>query len=191
MSYTKLLFWFFICSTLKIHSQVLSCSEIGGVYKSYESFTKHNLDDSICLDIKKNKIITKFYKLIVKEGDHRRSYKNMNLWGYREGNDLYRFFDDHSFFGDFFYIKVLDYNGLILYSKEEADNTKISGAKVNFFYSLDLKSPIKKLNIKNLTNDFSNTQFIEEISNLNELYAKNNNGIFKINILYLKYYAYP
>jgi hypothetical protein len=183
-------FCFFISLIPKANSQVITCNEIGGIYKNYESYTNESFDDSVCLDNKENKIITKFYNLIIKEGNHKRKYKNSIVGVYKDCKDLYRLFDENSFFGDFFYVKLVDNSGLVIYTKEEASYAKVSGAELNYFYSLDLKSPIKKLNLKNLRADFSNANFNTELLSLNNLSARDNNGNFKINILYVKYYKH-
>lgn len=174
---------FFLC-TGSIFSQPESDSSATiRLFKDYQDYLAASPLDTISLE-EGNKLSIGYNTLVIKQGNQKRKYNHGSLWGYQNENDLYRFYDQGTAFGLYGYYKVIDQDGLVLYSKKESGGYRMSSTYVNYYYSKDLTSPIKKLSIKNLKMDFLNLAFIAEIKGLENL--EKDSG--EINKIYRKYY---
>lgn len=147
-----------------------------------ESFKKNFYSDSICLDNKKNKIrLRSFYNVFVILNRHKTKYKAGSIYGFFDGSNKYRYAADRGVLKFNGYFKLLDDNGLIIYSYHNSGHTTF------YFYSKDTDSAIKSLTAKNIEFDFQNIDFITEVKNLKDI-TKKVDDTFLINNIYNKYY---
>ncbi|MCT4317804.1 hypothetical protein CMT34_17435 [Elizabethkingia anophelis] len=171
-------------------SKGANCLEAATIYQSYRDYLNGRPVDSTCLSNKGNNISIFYNKLTLKDGKLKRKYKHGSLWGYKKGNDVFRYYDKASTFGTYGYHKIIDQNGLVIYSKKESGGYRMSSTYTVHFYSKDLDSPLKKLTIKNLKTDFPDPSFIAELEKLKSLTEKDDNAGFEINNIYRKYYRF-
>lgn len=170
----------------QVNATTENCVEKIKLYTTYQDFRSSTTTDSVCLSVKNNKFSVFYNKLTLKDGGKKRKYAHGSLWAYQRGDDVYRYFDEATTFGTYGYHKILDQSGLIIYSKKESCGYRMSSTCTYYFYSKDLQSPLKKLNLKNLKKDFPNASFIAEAEKLEELTERDEkSGNFKINNVYL------
>ncbi|WP_295220892.1 hypothetical protein [uncultured Chryseobacterium sp.] len=134
---------------------------------------------------KKNKISINYNFITLRLGNIRHAYSNDEIWGYQKGNEIFRFYNQGIFWEDYEYVRVLenDKSGLVIYSKKERYYSSFN-SREHYFYSKNLESPIKKLSLKNLKEDYQNSDFIRQILLLDNLMEKDNNGNYIIDELY-------
>lgn len=162
-----------------------SCLEMVKIYKNYQDFSNEKFHDKLCLDDKKNKISINYNFITLRLGNIRHTYSNDEIWGYQKGNEIFRFYNQGIFWEDYEYVRVLekDKSGLVIYSKKERYYSSFN-SREHYFYSKNLESPIKKLSLKNLKEDYQNSDFIRQILLLDNLMEKDNNGNYIIDELY-------
>lgn len=165
-----------------------NCIESIKLYTTYKNYENNQTNDSICLSGKSKKFSIFYNKLVLKDGQNKRKYAHGSLWGYQKGNDLFRYFDKNATFGTYGYHKVIDTEGLIIYSKKESGGYRMSSTYNVYFYSNDLNSPLKKLTVKNLEADYPNPDFINGLKNLKSLPDKGINSNTMINDIYNRFY---
>lgn len=164
------------------------CIDIVKLYKSYQEYNDNLYSDSICLSEKKSKLSVFYNKLTIKDQKKKRKYPHGSLWRYKQGEDLFRFFDKINIFGAYGYHKVIGTNGLIIYSKKESGGYRMSSTYLVYFYSKDLSTPLERLSIKNLEKHFPNPSFINEVKTMKNLFESDTKGNLAINSIYNKYY---
>ncbi|MFN3755571.1 MAG: hypothetical protein ACK4RM_01320 [Flavobacterium sp.] len=139
------------------------CSKIGGVFYSIESYNARKYDDSLCLDNPKNKIYAgSFNRLVLKSADkNKKKYKYGEIFAYQTGNNIFIFQKQEKALDDYGFFPIMDTTGLIIYSRKES---RYRGTTLRFYYSVEIGSKIKRLNLKNIKLDFDNDEFIKKIS---------------------------
>jgi hypothetical protein len=175
---------FSVCSSPKD-----SCIETVKIFRTYKDFASKKSNDNLCLDNKKNKVRINYNFITLKKGNSKNTYSNSQLWGYQNANEIFRLYDPGTSWGDYGYVRVLenDQSGLVIYSKKERYYSSF-GTREHFFYSKDLESTIKKLSFENLKADYQNPDFIQQISLMDNLTEKDNDGNYKIYKIYRRYY---
>lgn len=142
-----------------------NCSKKGKIFNSLTSMNQNIAFDSVCLDNKKNKIYrNSSYTIILKENSNKRKYKKESVFAFFDGLNTYRFYQSEEKNNPIGYFKIENLDGLIIYSQIQYTSTKYSSwTSIKFFYSLTLESPIKSLNNKNISSDFNNIGFQNEV----------------------------
>lgn len=166
---------------------VVKCNEGIKLYKSFIDYSNNISIDSICVSDKRQKFSIFYNKLTLKEGQQKRKYANGSLWGYKRGNVTFRYFDKGTTFGTYGYHKVIDHQGLIIYSKYERGGYKVP-SHTYYFYSKDLNTPLERLTLKNIERDFPDSLFTIEVKKLVSLIELDSIGGLRINRIYNKYY---
>src|SRR5262249_39894722 len=107
-----------------------------------------------------------------------------SIYGFNDCGKVFRYFQGgKELNAQEDYYKVEEINGLVIYSSAFVSDAEI-------FYSLDLTSPIHRLTMENLKDDFKNyPEFLEAAKKLNSqpgdgLGTRDEKGNFKINSLY-------
>ncbi len=163
-----------------------------GVYKTYEDYLAKRFYDSIPLNVAKNKIyVGSFDRVVVKTDERKTSYKLGSLYGFFDGKNLRRFRVTNSQWEAYGYFIVRETSGLILYSQVQSGYKGTQ--QTNFYYSLELNSPIRSLTAKQLSSEFSNADFIDEVKKkvdrlINMSQEKWSVTLKEINEIYRKYF---
>ncbi len=89
-------------------------------------------------------------------------FKPGTVYGYYDNGKIYRYAPDDDQYVPEDYYKIVDDKGLIIYTSE------FNGGSEHY-YSVDLGSPIRRLNYKNLKEDFkTRPEFVSSIKRLND-----------------------
>lgn len=163
-----LLFRFLLLFTPAIlfaQEKEIDCINSIMLYKSYEGYSEGKVFDSACLSKQGNELKKYWGRLVLKKDEEKKKYSHGSLWGYQEGETLYRYFDDGKTFGVVYgYLELVDSDGLFIYIFREGYNFGIKGThKIHYHYSSSLDAPIKKLTLSNLESDIQNSNFIEDV----------------------------
>jgi outer membrane pore protein E len=167
-------------------------TEWAGVYKTYEDYLARRFYDSIPINVAKNKIyVGSFDRVVLKTNERKTSYKLGSIYGFYDGKNLRRYRETKSQWEDFGYFTVRETNGLVLYSQVQSGYKGTQ--QTEFYYSIDLNSPIKSLTVKNFFADFQNSAFTEEVKKkvdrlTNMSQEKWSVTLKEINEIYRKYF---
>jgi hypothetical protein len=162
---------------------------VAGVYLTQEDFVNNHLSHQINTNRKGNKLdftfpadLTLAVKLVTP--DTTLKFDAGTIYGYSDCGKIFRYYHGGKELNaqeDYYQLK--EAGGMIIYS-----SAFVSGEEI--FYSLTLTSPIHRLTIENLKQDFkSYPNFIEVAKKLNQkpadgLSTKDENDKYEINILY-------
>jgi hypothetical protein len=172
-----------------VHAQKDSC--YAGVYLTENDFVNNHLYQKINTSAPGYQL--KFppvadWKLEVKivTPDNVYKFPQGSIYGYSECGKRYRYSPGGRLYAIEDFYKVEEIGPLIIY-------TSVFNSGDEHFYSRDLHSPIKRLNIQNLKRDFRDKpEFIRAAKNMKKkgihggLATVDNNGYYKINGLYEK-----
>lgn len=185
MKTTFLFGWILLLMCLPVsYGQSARCKKIGGIYKSSDSYIQNHCSDTVCLDKKKNYIHEGFSnKVVIRADGIKSTLKGSEVYGYFDGNNTFRYFKTNEIKGPKGYFKIEDTSGLVIYSQI---NHYFRHSSISYFYSKGLNDPIKILDIKNLTSDFNNIDFINWVKELKSLNQKIDD-IFLVNELYHRF----
>jgi hypothetical protein len=149
----------FILMMIEVSAQNLQDTRTG-IFLSQQDFLNYNIslvaktDEQNFLEVNQDKI------MLLRNGN-KSKFKYGSISGYYMNGFRFRAYGKkEKFFEDFGYYKVLDYSGLIVYSKKSS-NYK-NGGHIWHYYSKKLDSPIKIISEKNLKSDFADyPEFLE------------------------------
>lgn len=159
-----------------------------GVYLGKQDFLNNNLSYKIDKNVKGNKLdfstpadMTLLLK--IETQDSIVKFRPGEIYGYHDCGKSYRYSPGTELNAQRDYYKILETRGLVIYS-----SLFLSGSEI--FYSVDLGSPIHRLTVKNLENDFSaQSRFLASVRELNKkgkdgLTTLRKDGSFEINKIY-------
>lgn len=159
-----------------------------GVYATKEDFLKNHLSYKINKDVNGNKFefsipadLTLTIKIVMQGSVVR--FKPGSVYGYSECGRIFRYYSGPELNVQEDYYKIEEAKGIVIYS-----SAFISGNEI--FYSLDLTSPIHRLTMKNIENDFSNyPEFLSSIKKMRDdpddgIAKRDDKGSFIINQIY-------
>jgi len=170
-------------------SKQANCIKYIELYQTYQDLVDNKPKDLLCLSDPKNKYSTFYNKLVLKDGKQKRKYNNGSLWGYKEGSITYRYFDENKTLGTYGYHKVISQiKGFVVYMIKESGGYRMSSTNYYYYYSKDLKTPLKRLNIKNIEIDYPYPEFIREVRNLERLSDTDASSNLMINEIYKKFF---
>lgn len=142
-----------------------TCSSYTGVYKSFESFKKSSLDDSICTENNNHTFRASSFDRIVLISDEKRVYKAGDIWGYAHNYETFRYLPQKKMMDDYGYVRVDNTSGVWFYTQLSNVSTQYSSwSSLLIYYSKSGDSDIKKLNIENLKEDYTDKEFLDKIS---------------------------
>jgi hypothetical protein len=182
-----LLFWFVSCALSG--QQDKDC--LAGVYKTRNDLIRNNISHKINTGKKGYKFGFLFpadLKLTVKieTPDTTLEFKPGTIYGYHQCGRKFRYYEGGDLLAQEDFYRIEETSGLVIYT-----SVMISGSEV--FYSRDLASPIRRLLMKNIEEDFSGDPgFVEAVKaqskkELDGVAARNDNG-YLINQVYASYY---
>lgn len=155
-----------------------------GVYLDLTDFIQNKVTNKINVNKKGNDIKIKMTNIVkIITSDKVIKYKVGSIYGYYLCGNKYRYSSKSEIKAPEDFYKVEEIKGLIIY-------TSVFWGGAEYFYSLNISSPIHRLNMNNLQKDFSeNSEFISEIKKaklFDGLSTKNDKSEFVINLIYDK-----
>jgi outer membrane pore protein E len=186
--YFRLLFACIFCTGGVLNAQSEKpCT--AGIYKTEQDFIHNRLSHKINTGDKGNKFRFLFpadLKLTIKmeTPDSTMEFKPGSVYGYQLCGKRYRYYPGGDLLAQEDFYGVEEEGGLIIYS-----SVHVSGDEV--FYSRDLSSPIRRLTMKNLEEDFAAyPDFIASVKKMKkeelpvDLSRKDEKGRYEVNKLY-------
>lgn len=141
------------------------------IYKTYEEF--NDGEPSVTLYHEKGDVIKYSFpaRLKTRANETEAIYKPGDIWGFKMKGELYRYYQpnkqkevDWEFK---LYYKVIYNEDIVVYSVDYIGGLPTDDDYTLFYYSDNLVSEIKKVNDKNLTNDFADKpEIIEAVKKL-------------------------
>jgi|GEM_PF-3810217 len=149
------------------------CKNQGGVYKTYQDFKQDKLSNVVCLELSANRIYkSPTDKIVIKSDATTVKYKSGEIFAYFDGSKLYRFHDRIRGEASKGYFQIVDSSGLILYSRK---SRSYNHTVTRYYYSKTMESSVRKINLKNMGNDFPDSLFLKEIAEaVDQLQIKDN-----------------
>jgi hypothetical protein len=166
-----------------------NCSEKLKLFSSYQLYLNNKPVDSICLSNSQNRLNKYWGRIVIKEKDQKRKYIHGELWGFQQGEKLFRYFDEGKKWGGAYgYLELIEASGIYVFAFREKYSYFKGTYKTHYYYSKDLESTLKKLTVENLETDYPNPSFLEEVKGLKSLEEKDTNSALKINQIYKRYF---
>lgn len=155
-----------------------------GVYLNVTDFIQNKITNKINVNKKGNDFKIKMnYVVKIITPDTVIKYKEGSIYGYYLCGRKCRYSSKAELKAPEDFYKIEETKGLIIY-------TSLFWGGSEYFYSLDLSSPIHRLSMNNLQKDFSeDSELISEIKKaklLDGLITKTDKGSFVINLIYEK-----
>ena len=163
-----------------------SYGQIAGIYLSKEDFNGDKIS-TYAVEGGKLRRGVNGSLVLVDEVGNQSIFKKQKVYGYRNGNDVYRSFCKGNMFKNCGYYKIEDESGLIVYSKPS--HAPRVGTQIEYYYSLTRDTPIKSFTRINLLEDFAlNRPFADYLlkTPLDKL-KQASHGRFVINEVYNKF----
>ncbi len=155
-----------------------------GVYLTKEDFLRNRLSHRINESVKGEKLaftfpadLTLTVKIVDKDSIFK--FKPGEIYGYRQCNDVFRFYPGAELSVQEDFYKIEDIKGLILYSS----SFYIAGDEL--FYSVDLSSPIHRLTYRMLKKQFKNSPaFLQALKKIKSDVRIHNEEGYAVNRIY-------
>ncbi len=135
-------------------------------------------------------IVDRHSKLIIRSTSGVHEFEYGELYGYAKGNDYYRAFGKKGAINFFGYYKIIDQEGLIVYSRTIHHGK--GGVGLNYFFSTSITEPVRMLTLHELKKAYSsNPSFIKNVKPVFRDYYialtyRDSTGSALLNKLYIK-----
>ncbi|CAN5203366.1 hypothetical protein BH09BAC3_BH09BAC3_03230 [soil metagenome] len=163
-----------------------SYGQLAGIYLSKEDFNSNSIS-TYAVDGGKLRRGVNGSLVLVDEIGNQSIFKREEIYGYQNGNDVYRNFCKGDNFKNCGFYKIEDESGIIVYSKPA--NAPRTGIQIEYYYSLNRDTQIKSFTRMSLLEDFAlNRSFTDYLlkTPVDKL-KQRSHGRFIINVAYNKF----